>query len=83
MICYRKIKRVLKYVHFTFLGHNLLASASRDRLIHVFHFDGKSCNLLQTIDDHSGSITSVHLTGKSRHFHAILTCNINQFADSP
>ncbi|RVE45608.1 hypothetical protein evm_009721 [Chilo suppressalis] len=36
----------------------LLASASRDRLIHVFHAD-KSYQILQTLDDHSSSITAV------------------------
>ncbi|XP_041469157.1 mitogen-activated protein kinase-binding protein 1-like isoform X3 [Lytechinus variegatus] len=39
-------------------GYNLLASASRDRLIHVFDMD-KNCSLVQTLDDHSSSITSV------------------------
>lgn len=36
----------------------LLASASRDRLIHVFQVD-KNYELLQTLDDHSSSITAV------------------------
>ncbi|KAL4711270.1 hypothetical protein ACJJTC_019111 [Scirpophaga incertulas] len=36
----------------------LLASASRDRLIHVFHVD-KGYQILQTLDDHSSSITAV------------------------
>ena len=64
---YRKIDYTYSEIrsYIFLLGHNLLASASRDRLTHVFHFDGKNCNLLQTIDDHSGSITSVHLTGKN------------------
>ncbi|CAH0761745.1 unnamed protein product [Diatraea saccharalis] len=36
----------------------LLASASRDRLIHVFHVH-KGYQILQTLDDHSSSITAV------------------------
>ncbi|EDV24023.1 uncharacterized protein TRIADDRAFT_26392, partial [Trichoplax adhaerens] len=58
-------------------GHDLLASASRDRLIHVFHFDGKSCNLVQTIDDHSGSITSVHFAVVKDNLH-LLSCGTDK-----
>ncbi|XP_026739904.1 mitogen-activated protein kinase-binding protein 1 [Trichoplusia ni] len=36
----------------------LLASASRDRLIHVFRVD-KGYQIMQTLDDHSSSITAV------------------------
>ncbi|XP_053330656.1 mitogen-activated protein kinase-binding protein 1 isoform X2 [Spea bombifrons] len=39
-------------------GLNLLASASRDRLIHVFDAS-KEYSLRQTLDDHSSSITAV------------------------
>ncbi|KAG8229700.1 hypothetical protein J437_LFUL009825, partial [Ladona fulva] len=39
-------------------GHRFLASASRDRLIHVFSVD-EEYNFLQTLDDHSSSITAV------------------------
>ncbi|XP_046980960.1 mitogen-activated protein kinase-binding protein 1 isoform X1 [Schistocerca americana] len=39
-------------------GHRFLASASRDRLIHVFSVDN-DYNFLQTLDDHSSSITAV------------------------
>ncbi|KAG8449439.1 hypothetical protein GDO86_016189 [Hymenochirus boettgeri] len=39
-------------------GMNLLASASRDRLIHVLDAD-KDYSLQQTLDDHSSSITAV------------------------
>ncbi|KAF2353101.1 WD40 repeat [Trinorchestia longiramus] len=38
--------------------HSLLASASRDRLIHVFDV-GQDYRFLQTLDDHSSAITSV------------------------
>ncbi|XP_039299176.1 mitogen-activated protein kinase-binding protein 1 [Nilaparvata lugens] len=37
---------------------NFLASASRDRLIHVFDVD-QDYNFVQTLDDHSSSITAV------------------------
>ncbi|KAL0280829.1 UNVERIFIED_CONTAM: hypothetical protein PYX00_002006 [Menopon gallinae] len=39
-------------------SENLLASASRDRLIHVFDVS-KGYECMQTLDDHSSSITSV------------------------
>ncbi|PKU27714.1 wd repeat-containing protein 62 [Limosa lapponica baueri] len=44
-------------------GAALLASASRDRLIHVLNV-GKNYKLEQTLDDHSSAITSVKFTGK-------------------
>ncbi|XP_063803972.1 mitogen-activated protein kinase-binding protein 1 isoform X2 [Pseudophryne corroboree] len=40
------------------MGMNLLASASRDRLIHVLDAS-KNYSLQQTLDDHSSSITAV------------------------
>ncbi|XP_043910552.1 WD repeat-containing protein 62-like [Protopterus annectens] len=40
------------------MGMNLLATASRDRLIHVLNVDS-GYNLEQTLDDHSSSITAV------------------------
>ncbi|XP_071632711.1 uncharacterized protein Wdr62 isoform X4 [Temnothorax longispinosus] len=46
----------------------LLASASRDRLIHVFSVD-QGYNFLQTLDDHSSSITAV------RFFNQLNQCN--------
>ncbi|ERE43136.1 mitogen-activated protein kinase-binding protein 1 isoform 3, partial [Cricetulus griseus] len=39
-------------------GVTLLASASRDRLIHVLNVE-KNYNLEQTLDDHSSSITAI------------------------
>ncbi|XP_057317012.1 mitogen-activated protein kinase-binding protein 1-like isoform X2 [Hydractinia symbiolongicarpus] len=39
-------------------GFNLLASSSRDRLVHIFDMRN-DYTLLQTIDDHSSSITAV------------------------
>ncbi|XP_028857067.1 WD repeat-containing protein 62 isoform X2 [Denticeps clupeoides] len=43
-------------------GLRLLASASRDRLIHVFNMD-HSYSLEQTVDDHSASITAIKFMG--------------------
>ncbi|XP_036877330.2 WD repeat-containing protein 62 isoform X1 [Manis javanica] len=43
-------------------GLTLLASASRDRLIHVLNVE-KNYNLEQTLDDHSSSITSIKFAG--------------------
>lgn len=48
----------------------LLASASRDRLIHVFDVENKY-NILQTLDDHSSSITSVKFIGSGLTFQMI------------
>lgn len=42
-------------------GDRLLASASRDRLIHVFDVD-EGYAFQQTLDDHSSSITAVRFT---------------------
>ncbi|KAF7987924.1 hypothetical protein HCN44_003787 [Aphidius gifuensis] len=47
-----------KYTKLTIDSPKLLASASRDRLIHVFNVD-EGYNFLQTLDDHSSSITAV------------------------
>ncbi|KAK2846492.1 hypothetical protein Q5P01_009491 [Channa striata] len=48
----------------TSTGVKLLASASRDRLIHVFNLE-KNYSLEQTLNDHSASITAVKFTGES------------------
>ena len=50
---------------FVVSGVKLLASASRDRLIHIFNLQ-KSYSLEQTLNDHSASITAVKFTGKLR-----------------
>lgn len=47
-----------KYSKLTIDSPKLLASASRDRLIHVFNVN-EGYNFLQTLDDHSSSITAV------------------------
>ncbi|XP_073454922.1 WD repeat-containing protein 62 [Aquarana catesbeiana] len=51
-------------------GVTLLASASRDRLIHVLCVE-RNYSLLQTLDDHSSSITAVKFAGNSEEMHMI------------
>lgn len=53
----------------------MLASASRDRLIHVLNVE-KSYNLEQTLDDHSSSITAIKFAGEPlpSRFQHLLTC---------
>lgn len=46
-------------------GLKLLASASRDRLIHVLDA-GREYSLQQTLDEHSSSITAVKFAGSGR-----------------
>ncbi|MCI4385921.1 hypothetical protein PGIGA_G00056270 [Pangasianodon gigas] len=43
-------------------GVHLLASGGRDRLIHLFNMD-KSYSLVQTVYDHSASVTAMKFTG--------------------
>ena len=50
------------YTH-TLLDLQFLATASRDRLIHVFTTEDSNYNHVQTLDDHSASITAVKFTG--------------------
>ncbi|KAJ3298246.1 hypothetical protein HK104_010954 [Borealophlyctis nickersoniae] len=45
----------------------LMATASRDRLIHIFDIR-RSCRLIQTLDDHSSSITAVKFSDGGRRF---------------
>jgi WD40 repeat protein len=42
---------------------DLVASAGRDRLVHVFQITGNSLVLLNTIDDHFSSVTAVKFCG--------------------
>ncbi|XP_066560088.1 WD repeat-containing protein 62 isoform X2 [Amia ocellicauda] len=51
-------------------GMNLLASASRDRLIHILNVE-KQYSLEQTLDDHSSSITAVKFTGVHPEVHMV------------
>lgn len=57
------------------LGMALLASASRDRLIHVLNVD-KNYKLEQTLDDHSSAITAVKFAGKFPDFILTLIVSI-------
>ncbi|XP_030384671.1 uncharacterized protein LOC115631956 isoform X1 [Scaptodrosophila lebanonensis] len=52
------------------IERKLLASASRDRLIHVFDVS-QNYLLLQTLDDHSSSITSIKFVGSGLNFQMI------------
>ncbi|XP_036329884.1 mitogen-activated protein kinase-binding protein 1-like, partial [Rhagoletis pomonella] len=52
------------------IERKLLASASRDRLIHVFDVS-QDYLLLQTLDDHSSSITSIKFVGSGLNFQMI------------
>uniref|UniRef100_A0A4W3KDA8 Mitogen-activated protein kinase binding protein 1 n=1 Tax=Callorhinchus milii TaxID=7868 RepID=A0A4W3KDA8_CALMI len=56
-------------------GMKLLASASRDRLIHVLDVE-KDYRLLQTLDEHSSSITAVKFTG--RNGVRLITCGADK-----
>ncbi|XP_072286879.1 WD repeat-containing protein 62 [Pyxicephalus adspersus] len=51
-------------------GMTLLASASRDRLIHVLCVE-RNYGLQQTLDDHSSSITAVKFAGNAEEMHMI------------
>ena len=56
----------LNYYYYVFcLDSMLLATGSRDRLIHVFDVNGQysHCN---TVDDHSASITAVDFSSNHR-----------------
>ncbi|CAL1528416.1 unnamed protein product [Lymnaea stagnalis] len=49
------------YIHLLLLPGKFLATSSRDRLIHVFDVD-QNYGLVQTLGDHSSSITAVRFT---------------------
>ncbi|XP_044734797.1 WD repeat-containing protein 62 isoform X2 [Chrysoperla carnea] len=55
----------------------LLASASRDRLIHVFNVDDHY-NILQTLDDHSSSITAVRLISTAADQLKMISCGADK-----
>ncbi|KAK2147296.1 hypothetical protein LSH36_561g03000 [Paralvinella palmiformis] len=59
------------------LGKNILASTSRDRLIHVFDCDN-DYELLQTLDDHSAAITSVKFYENENHQLGMLSCGMDK-----
>lgn len=53
-------------------GRLLLASSSRDRLIHIFDASKVSYDLLQTLDDHSAAIMAVRF-----YFNRYFLCYLN------
>ncbi|XP_077063761.1 WD repeat-containing protein 62 isoform X2 [Siphateles boraxobius] len=57
-------------------GLHLLASASRDRLIHIFDMEER-CNLVQTVYDHSASITAIKFTGLSSEL-SMVSCGADK-----
>ncbi|GAB6031726.1 hypothetical protein CHUAL_009471 [Chamberlinius hualienensis] len=57
-------------------GHRLLASASRDRLIHVFDVDQEYA-FQQTLDDHSSSITAVRFV-QSNNQTQMISCGADK-----
>lgn len=56
-------------------GLKLLATASRDRLIHVLDA-GDDYSLVQTLDEHSSSITAVRFAGEPAEICQHLTANL-------
>ncbi|XP_037033889.1 uncharacterized protein LOC119072719 isoform X2 [Bradysia coprophila] len=60
------------------IDRKLLASASRDRLIHIFDVEN-SYQILQTLDDHSSSITSVKfIAGISGSAFQMVSCGADK-----
>ncbi|XP_046551815.1 LOW QUALITY PROTEIN: mitogen-activated protein kinase-binding protein 1-like [Haliotis rubra] len=57
-------------------GPKVLASASRDRLIHVFDVE-QNYGLLQTLDDHSASIQAVRFTDQDNQL-KMLSCGADK-----
>ena len=57
--CFKTISALAVHV----IGLKLLATASRDRLIHVLNA-GDDYGLVQTLDEHSSSITAVRFAGE-------------------
>ncbi|XP_020618463.1 WD repeat-containing protein 62-like isoform X1 [Orbicella faveolata] len=58
-------------------GHKLLASAGRDRLIHVFDMMNNFV-LVQTLDDHSASITSIRFNMSESDELQLLSCGADK-----
>jgi WD40 repeat protein len=62
----------------TYGGKSFLASASRDRLIHIFDVK-QQYSFLQTMDDHSSSITSVKFVcNKSQNNLQMISCGADK-----
>ncbi|EDO32369.1 predicted protein, partial [Nematostella vectensis] len=67
---------VFFFFFFFFSGYNLLVSAGRDRLIHVYNAS-EDFTLLQTLDDHSASIASIKFHGSNGEFQ-LLSCGADR-----
>ncbi|VDI44020.1 Hypothetical predicted protein, partial [Mytilus galloprovincialis] len=65
----------LQYSNFK-LGPKLLATSSRDRMLHVFDVE-QNYKLLQTLDDHSSSITAVRFTQTEKQL-KMLSCGADK-----
>ena len=57
-------------------GPKLLATSSRDRILHVFDVE-QNYKLLQTLDDHSSSITAVRFTQNDKQL-KMLSCGADK-----
>ena len=62
-VCTLGVYTVHDYIVMSLSGLKLLATASRDRLIHVLDA-GDDYSLVQTLDEHSSSITAVRFAGE-------------------
>ena len=60
----------------SFAGPRLLASTSRDRLVHVFDVE-QQYGLLQTLSDHSSSITAVKFVDSEGNL-KMITCGADK-----
>lgn len=59
------------------LGMKLLATAGRDRLIHVLDVE-EDYSLLQTLEEHSSFITAVRFAGETFSFILVKMWTVNQ-----
>lgn len=66
----------LEYTHFD-ENKKMMASASRDRLIHVFDVS-KDYNFMQTLDDHSSSITAVRFMNTTHGNLQMVSCGADK-----
>lgn len=57
-------------------GPKLLATSSRDRILHVFDVE-QNYKLIQTLDDHSSSITAVRFTQNDKQL-KMLSCGADK-----
>ncbi|XP_053545590.1 LOW QUALITY PROTEIN: WD repeat-containing protein 62-like [Bombina bombina] len=57
-------------------GVTMLASASRDRLIHILDADN-NYSVMQSLDDHSSSISSVKFAGDVEQMH-LISCGVDK-----